>query len=171
MEVPFERIGMDLIRPFHRRVRGYRFVLVMVDYAKQPSEAVMLGTISAKSVAQALFRASLELAAQKRFLTDQGRSFMSHTLKQLYKLLGMKSKPGEERDELGPEMPNSNIPASLHCNKHLTQGQRVDVGVSNSVLQMCSHLCTSYFAHRAPFCIGMHRATWRGGVFTALQVT
>lgn len=69
----------------------------MVDYAKQPSQAVMRGSSSAKSVAQVLFGASLELAAQKRFLTDKGRSFMSHTLKQLYKLLGMKSKPGEER--------------------------------------------------------------------------
>lgn len=66
MEVPFERIGMDLIRSFHRRACGYRFVLVMVDYAKQPSEAVLLGTISAKSVVQALFRGSLELPSQKR---------------------------------------------------------------------------------------------------------
>lgn len=33
MEIPFERIGMDLIGPFHRSARGYRFVLVLVDYA------------------------------------------------------------------------------------------------------------------------------------------
>lgn len=32
-----------------------------------------------------------------------------------------------ERDELGREVPKSNIPASLHCSDHLTQAQRTDV--------------------------------------------
>ena len=56
MEIPFERIGMDLIGPFHPSARGYRFVLVLVDYATRYPEAVPLRTISAKSVAQALFQ-------------------------------------------------------------------------------------------------------------------
>lgn len=34
MEVPFERIGMDLIGLFHQSARSYPFVLVLVDYAK-----------------------------------------------------------------------------------------------------------------------------------------
>lgn len=33
MEMPFERIGMDIFGPFHRSARGYRFVLVLVVYA------------------------------------------------------------------------------------------------------------------------------------------
>ncbi len=33
MEVPFERIGMDLIGPLERSARGHRFALVLVDYA------------------------------------------------------------------------------------------------------------------------------------------
>ena len=64
MEVLFERIGMDLIGPFHRSARGYRFVLVLVDYATRYPEAVPLCTISAKSVAQALF--SPESGSRKR---------------------------------------------------------------------------------------------------------
>ncbi len=55
MEAPFERIGMDLIRPLERSARGYRFVLVLVNYATRYPETVPLRTISAKSVAEALF--------------------------------------------------------------------------------------------------------------------
>ena len=56
MEIPFERVAMDLIGPFHRSTQGYRFVLVLLDYATRYPEAVPLRNISAKSVAQALFQ-------------------------------------------------------------------------------------------------------------------
>jgi len=40
MEVPFEHMAMDLIGPFQRSARGYRFVLVLVDCATRYPEAV-----------------------------------------------------------------------------------------------------------------------------------
>ncbi|XP_062415775.1 uncharacterized protein LOC134107852 [Pungitius pungitius] len=91
VEVPFERIGMDLIGPFHRSARGYRFVLVLMDYATRYPEAVPLRNISAKSVAQALFQVISRVGIPKEILTDQGTSFMSRTLGELYGLLGIKS--------------------------------------------------------------------------------
>uniref|UniRef100_A0AAQ4PFW0 Integrase catalytic domain-containing protein n=1 Tax=Gasterosteus aculeatus aculeatus TaxID=481459 RepID=A0AAQ4PFW0_GASAC len=91
VEVPFERIGLDLIGPFHRSARGYRFVLVLVDYATRYPEAVPLRNISAKSVAQALFQVISRVGIPKEILTDQGTSFMSRTLRELYGLLGIKS--------------------------------------------------------------------------------
>ena len=91
MEVPLERIGMDLIGPFPRSARGYRFVLVLVDYATRYPEAVPLRTISAKSVAQALFQVISRVGIPKEILTDQGTLFMSRTLRELYGLLGVKS--------------------------------------------------------------------------------
>ncbi len=48
MQVPFERIGMDLIGPLERSARGHRFALVLVDYATRYPEAVALRNISAK---------------------------------------------------------------------------------------------------------------------------
>ncbi len=42
MEVPFERIGMDLIGPLERSAQGYRFALVLVDYTTRYPEAVPL---------------------------------------------------------------------------------------------------------------------------------
>ncbi len=91
MEVPFERIGMDLIGPLERSARGHRFALVLVDYATRYPEAVPLRSISAKSVAEALFRLISRVGIPKEILTDQGTAFMSRTIKELYELLGIKS--------------------------------------------------------------------------------
>ena len=91
VEVPFERIGMDLVGPLDRSARGYRFVLVIVDYATRYPEAVPLRSISANSVAQALFQLISRVGIPKEILTDQGTSFMSRTMKQLYGLLGIES--------------------------------------------------------------------------------
>ncbi|XP_069027698.1 uncharacterized protein [Embiotoca jacksoni] len=91
MEVPFDRIGMDLIGPFHRRARGYRFVLVLVDYSTPYPEAVPLRSISAKSVVQVLFQVISRVGIPKEILTDQRTQFMSRTLRELYGLLGIKS--------------------------------------------------------------------------------
>ena len=91
VEVPFERLGMDLIGPLDRSARGYRFVLVLVDYATRYPEAVPLRNISAKSVAQALFQVISRVGIPKEILTDQGTSFMSRTLRELYELLGVRS--------------------------------------------------------------------------------
>ncbi|XDV20721.1 hypothetical protein PO909_025992 [Leuciscus waleckii] len=74
-----------------RSVRRHRFALVIVDYATRYPEAVALRTISAKSVADALFRLISRVGIPKEILTDQGTVFMSRTLRELYELLGIKS--------------------------------------------------------------------------------
>ncbi len=80
---------MDLIGPLERSARGYRFALVLVDYATRYPEAVPLRTISAKSVAEALFRIISREGIPKEILTDQGTAFMSRTLSELYELLAL----------------------------------------------------------------------------------
>uniref|UniRef100_A0A8C1GUB2 Gypsy retrotransposon integrase-like protein 1 n=1 Tax=Cyprinus carpio TaxID=7962 RepID=A0A8C1GUB2_CYPCA len=91
MQVPFERIGMDLIGPLERSARGHHFALVIIDYATRYPEAVALRNISAKSVADAPFRLISRVGVLKEILTDQGTAFMSRTLRELYELLGIKS--------------------------------------------------------------------------------
>ena len=91
VEIPFDRVAMDLIGPFDRSTQGYRFVLVLMDYATRYPEAVPLRNISAKSVAQALFQIISRVGIPKEILTDQGTSFMSRTLRELYELLGIQS--------------------------------------------------------------------------------
>ncbi len=84
MQVPFERIGMDLIGPLERSARGHRFALVLVDNATRYPEAVALHNISAKSVAEALFSMISRVGIAKEILTDQGTAFMSRTIRELY---------------------------------------------------------------------------------------
>ncbi|XP_056627068.1 retrovirus-related Pol polyprotein from transposon 412 isoform X1 [Triplophysa dalaica] len=91
VQVPFERIDMDLIGPLERSARGHRFALVLVDYATRYPEAVALRNISAKSVADALFSLISRVGIPKEILTDQGTAFMSRTLRELYGLLGIKT--------------------------------------------------------------------------------
>ena len=89
VEVPFDRIGMDIIGPLERLTQGYRFVLV--DYATGYPEAIPLRNISARSVAQALFHVISRVGIPKEILTDQGTNFMSCTVKELYGLLNIKA--------------------------------------------------------------------------------
>ncbi len=91
MQVPFEIIGMDLIGPLERSAQGQLFALVLVDYATRYPEAVTLRNISAKSVAEALFRMISRVGIPREILTDQGMAFMSRTIRKLYELLGIKS--------------------------------------------------------------------------------
>ncbi len=91
MQVPFERIGMDLIGPLEWSARGHRFALVLVNYATRYPEAVALRNISAKSVAEALFSMISRVGIPKEILTDQGTAFMSRTIRELYELLGINS--------------------------------------------------------------------------------
>ena len=53
IQVPFDRFAVDLIGPLDQSARGYRFVLVLEDYAMRYPQVVPLHNISAKSVAQA----------------------------------------------------------------------------------------------------------------------
>ncbi len=78
-------------RPLERSARGHRLALVLVDYATRYPEAVALRNISAKSVAEALFRMISRVGIPKEILTDQGTAFMSRTIRKLYELLGIKS--------------------------------------------------------------------------------
>jgi len=61
---------MDLIGPLDRSLQGYRFVLVIVDYATRYPEAVPLCSISAKSVPQALFQLFSRVGIPKEILMD-----------------------------------------------------------------------------------------------------
>ncbi|XP_029112827.1 uncharacterized protein LOC114912049 [Scleropages formosus] len=52
----FDRVGMDLIGSLEWSARGFRFVLVLVDYSTRYPEAVPLRNITAHTVAEALFK-------------------------------------------------------------------------------------------------------------------
>lgn len=88
--IPFKRLGMDLIGPSPECKWLSLCISSGVLLTRYP-EALPLHTISAKSVLQALFQFISRAGILKEILTDQHPSFMSHTLKEVYKLGGIKS--------------------------------------------------------------------------------
>ncbi len=90
IEVPFERIGMDLVGPLPKSARGHEHILVIVDYATRYPEAIPLRKATSKAIAQELFLLSSRVGIPKEILTDQGTPFMSRTMADLCRLLKVK---------------------------------------------------------------------------------
>ena len=87
IEVPFDRLGLDIVGPLPRTSRGHRYILVMVDYATRYPEAVPLRAATAKAVARELMTLFSRVGIVREILTDQGSCFMSRVLKDLLSLL------------------------------------------------------------------------------------
>jgi len=87
IDVPFQRVAMDIIGPLPKSSRGHRYILVVMDYATRYPKAVPLRTASAKAVAKELFLLCSRVGIVKEVLTDQGSCFMSRVMKEMCKLL------------------------------------------------------------------------------------
>ncbi|KAL0177337.1 hypothetical protein M9458_026231, partial [Cirrhinus mrigala] len=92
IDVPFERIGMDLVGPLPKSARGHEHILVVVDYATRYPEAVPLRKVTAKNIAQELFQLLSRVGIPTEILTDQGTPFMSRLMADLCRLLRVKQK-------------------------------------------------------------------------------
>uniref|UniRef100_A0A8C1GLQ5 Gypsy retrotransposon integrase-like protein 1 n=1 Tax=Cyprinus carpio TaxID=7962 RepID=A0A8C1GLQ5_CYPCA len=90
IEVPFERIGMDLVGPLPKSARGHEHILVILDYVTRYPEAIPLRKATAKAIAQKLFPLSSRVGLPSQILTDQGTPFMSRVMANLCKLLKIK---------------------------------------------------------------------------------
>nr|XP_040038942.1 uncharacterized protein LOC120822984 [Gasterosteus aculeatus aculeatus] len=90
IEVPFERIGMDLVGPLPKSARGHEHILVIVDYATRYPEAVPLRKATAKAIAKELFLLYSRVGIPAEILTDQGSPFMSRLMADLCALLKVK---------------------------------------------------------------------------------
>lgn len=88
---PLEILGMDVVGPVERSRTGNRFMLVVTDYATRYPEVFSLKSIKAKYVATCLVQLFSRVGFPCEILTDQGTNFMSTLLKQVYKLLGIRS--------------------------------------------------------------------------------
>ncbi|XP_068073009.1 uncharacterized protein [Danio rerio] len=88
---PFERLGMDIVGPVEKSRSGNRFMLVVTDYATRYPEVFPLRSVKAKYVATCLVQLFSRVGFPSEILTDQGTNFMSNLLKQVYRLLGIKS--------------------------------------------------------------------------------
>uniref|UniRef100_A0A8C5QMW5 Gypsy retrotransposon integrase-like protein 1 n=1 Tax=Leptobrachium leishanense TaxID=445787 RepID=A0A8C5QMW5_9ANUR len=89
IEVPFERIAMDLVGPLLKSARGHQYILVVVDYATRYPEAVPLRNANSKNIARELIMMFSRMGIPKEILTDQGTPFMSKLMSELCKVLNI----------------------------------------------------------------------------------
>ncbi len=90
IEVPFERIGMDLVGPLPKSARWHEHILVIVDYATRYPEAIPLRKATAKNIAHELFMLFSRVGIPAEILTEQGTLFMSRLMADLCRLLRVK---------------------------------------------------------------------------------
>ena len=87
IEVPFDRIALDIVCPLPKTSRGHRYILVIVDYATRYPEALSFRAATTKAVAQELMLLFSRVGIASEVLTHQGSCFMSRVMKQLLSLL------------------------------------------------------------------------------------
>uniref|UniRef100_A0A8C5LXY9 Gypsy retrotransposon integrase-like protein 1 n=1 Tax=Leptobrachium leishanense TaxID=445787 RepID=A0A8C5LXY9_9ANUR len=87
IDVPFERIAMDIVGPLEKSARGHQYILVILDYATRYPEAVPLRKANARNIARELVQVFARVGILKEILTDQGTPFVSRLMKELCHLL------------------------------------------------------------------------------------
>jgi transposase InsO family protein len=87
IEVPFQRIAIDIIGPLPKSRSGHKYILVICDYATRYTEAIPLRSIDAVQVAEELLQMFSRVDVPREILTDQGSNFMSQLLAEVYRLL------------------------------------------------------------------------------------
>ena len=92
VDVPFKRIAVDLVGPISPcSDRGHRYILTVVDVATRFPEAVPLKNIDTVSVAEALVTLFSRVGCPDEILSDCGTQFISDLMKEIYRLLSVKS--------------------------------------------------------------------------------
>uniref|UniRef100_A0A3P9K2N1 Integrase catalytic domain-containing protein n=1 Tax=Oryzias latipes TaxID=8090 RepID=A0A3P9K2N1_ORYLA len=87
---PFRRIAMDVVGPLEKSSSGYKYILVICDYATRFPEAFPLRSIKTPKVIGDLVQLFSRVGVPDEIITDQATNFTSGTMKQLQKELGIK---------------------------------------------------------------------------------
>uniref|UniRef100_K7EX43 Gypsy retrotransposon integrase-like protein 1 n=1 Tax=Pelodiscus sinensis TaxID=13735 RepID=K7EX43_PELSI len=91
VEVPFDRVALDLVGPLERSRRGHQYIMVIIDYATRYPEAVPLKNTTASTLAQELVQVFSRVGIPREILTDQGTNVTSKLMAELCRLLNIKA--------------------------------------------------------------------------------
>ena len=86
---PFEKMATDIVGPFPRSFRGFKYVLTTICLASKYPDVIPLRDMSAASVAEGLVEVFSRTGLPRVLLSDQGSQFMSGLIKQLCSRLGI----------------------------------------------------------------------------------
>ncbi|GFN87466.1 Pol polyprotein [Plakobranchus ocellatus] len=91
MEIPFQRVIIDIVGPLPVSQNRHEYILTLVDLSTRWAEGVPLRHILAKDVAQSLFNLFCRLEFLCEIHSDKGQQFMSQILREFNSLTNMKN--------------------------------------------------------------------------------
>jgi hypothetical protein len=85
---PFEVVGIEIVGPFSRSKKGYKYILVCVDLFTNWIQAAPMKTICAEEVSELVFKNIITRhgCPTRILLTDQGTQFTSAMFEDLCKI-------------------------------------------------------------------------------------
>ena len=87
----WERIAMDIVGPVRESRKGYRYILVISDYASRFVITIPMKDQKAQTVAKHLVHKVItKYGAPQNVLTDRGTNFLSHLVKEICILFKIK---------------------------------------------------------------------------------
>lgn len=90
---PFQKIGMDLIGPFHPSPQGNRYLLTVIDHLTGWAEAFPIPTKTSENVWNKLYREFFpRYGIPSEVVSDQGSEFNSHEIRSNFRALQIKHK-------------------------------------------------------------------------------
>ena len=89
VDQPFERVGIDLVRPLPQTKASHLYVLTMVDYGTRYPEAIPLHQTDSQTIAAELMTIFSRIGVPKKILSDCRANVTSKLIKELYRLLGV----------------------------------------------------------------------------------
>uniref|UniRef100_A0A673Y1W5 Gypsy retrotransposon integrase-like protein 1 n=1 Tax=Salmo trutta TaxID=8032 RepID=A0A673Y1W5_SALTR len=90
ISTPFKRIAMDIVGPLEKSSAGYKYILVICDYATRFPEAFPLRSITTPKIIIALVQLFSHVGIPDEILTGQETNFTSQLMVQLHRQLGIK---------------------------------------------------------------------------------
>ncbi|CAF0956113.1 unnamed protein product, partial [Brachionus calyciflorus] len=94
---PFEIVGMDIVGPLRRTSRGFRYILVIVDYFTNWVEACALKSLEAAEVVERFYQSIITRhGCSNKIITDQGTQFTSDLFKKLCSKLKINNVYGRD---------------------------------------------------------------------------
>ena len=117
---PFQRIGMNIMRPLPRTQRGNRFILTICDYATRYPEAVALPSVEAPRIARELVHLCSRMGIPDEILTDQGTNFMSSLLEEVSHCVSLSPEQKGQLQSLLGKFPEElrSVPGRTHLVEH-----------------------------------------------------
>ena len=90
IDIPFERIAMDIIGPLPRTKAGNCYILTLMDYGSRYPEAIPIRQTDSKTIAQALIGLFSRVGIPREILTDCGANLTGKLMSDICRLMDIK---------------------------------------------------------------------------------